>query len=373
MQLAPSGREMADIAVRHGALDLAQGVIHSNPPARFFELLEDTKDRHKAHVYASPAGNLPYRESLLKILQEERSSLTLDSLMGASGVTGGLVSALATHGKPGDAVLLFEPFYPAHDWAIRSLSRVPYYVPYRDDLSVDWEILRRALPRVKVVLVANPANPTGLVLRPEEVTRLYELCRQHDVLLIVDEVYRDFVWEGQFVSLLSLAKSLENVVVLRSFSKNLGLAGWRVGFAITAPQRLAAMTRAHDALYVGAPAMPQVVLATLLSEFRSEVEEFVRSMIALYRTNRQIVQAVFQEIGMLPHPQSGAYYMLVAHQRESDTAAMEELLSKGVAVAPGVPFWRPGTRQTGYIRLHFALAPENIEELRTRLSRKAAA
>jgi aspartate/methionine/tyrosine aminotransferase len=234
---------------------------------------------------------------------------------------------------------------------------------------VDWEALSRALPKVAVALVANPANPTGLVLTPEDLIRLHGLCAQHGVFLIVDEVYRDFIWEGECVSMLSLARSLDDVAVLRSFSKNLGLAGWRVGFAVTGPQRRAAMTHVHDALYVGAPALPQVVLATLLSEFRSEVEAFVRSLIATYRVNRGMVRDIFQQIGMVPHPKSGAYYMLVAHGQESDKAAMRELLSRGVAVVPGVPFWRPGTKETGYLRLHFALDPSTIQELRKRLVR----
>lgn len=359
---------MADVAIEAGAIDMAQGVIHTSPPPLFLELLSKRFSERQTHVYASPAGYKPYRETLLKLAQQENQGLTLDTLMATSGVTGGLVSALTTCCQPSEKVMLLEPFYPAHDWAIRALHYTPAYVPYTPDFTLDWAEIEQTMPHVKACIIANPANPTGLVLTSDELERLYQLCKQYNVLLIVDEVYREFVWEGQYTSLLSTADSLEHLVILRSFSKNLGLAGWRAGYAITTPERRVQMTHLHDALYVGAPAPVQIVLTELLAQHANVVQSFIQELIESYRQNRANIIDAFTAFGMQPLPKQGAYYMLIQHNRSSDLTATQELLDKGIAVAPGIPFYRPNTLDTGFLRIHFALSQANCEKVVTILS-----
>jgi len=372
MDVQPSGREMADIAVEAGAIDMAQGVEHTTPPQIFLEILSKYYDQRRLHIYASPAGYKGYREALLIEAQRERSNLQLESLMATNGTSGGLVAALRSHCKPLDVVLLLEPFYPAHDWAIKSLHTVTRYVPYGEDFTINLDAVRDSLPGVAVFVLSNPANPTGLVLSRDELLEIHSLCKQHDVLLIVDEVYKDFVWEGEFASLLSLVDDLDNLVVLRSFSKNLALAGWRAGYAITSPERRAAMTHIHDALYVGAPTAPQFVLADMLQNHKQEMDEFLEAIVALYRENRLAIIKAFQAYNMDPHPKQGAFYMMVKHNRSSDMVAMEELLDKGIATAPGGPFYKPGRQDTGYLRIHFALSPQDRSKVVSLLTIKEA-
>ena len=123
------------------------------------------------------------------------------------------------------------------------------------------------------------------------------------------------------------------------------------------------MTHIHDALYVGAPAAGQLVMARLLREYRVEIDDFIADLVALYRQNRETVVAALKGFGMEPVLREGAYYMMVRHNRSSDRAAMEELLERGIATAPGVPFYRPGTTDTGYLRVHFALSEEDCRQV----------
>ncbi len=363
MTQVPSGREMADVAVEAGAIDMAQGVVHTPPPQIFLDILNSKFDERRMHIYASPAGYVKYREALLDILKEEREDLSIDSVMATNGITGGLVSALRSACKPNDQVLLLEPFYPAHSWAIESLHGVPRYVPYGKDFSLDLDAIREALPEVSAFVLGNPANPTGSVIDIEVLKEILSLCEEHDVLLIVDEVYRDFVWEGEYSSLLSVADTLDNLVILRSFSKNLALAGWRVGYAVTSPQRRAEMTHIHDSLYVGAPTAPQFVLAEMLSDYTKEIDVFVKDITELYEENRKKIIGAFRKYGMTPHSNQGAYYMMFEHKRSSDTEAVRELIDKGIAIAPGIPFYRAGTKDTGYIRIHFALSKDDCDRV----------
>lgn len=347
---------MADVAIGAKAIDMALGVIHSPPPPLFSKLLCDLSKERSLSIYASPAGFLPYREAVLASVQAEGAAVSLEMIMATNGVTGGLLAALTVECTPGERVLLLEPFYPAHDWLIRSLGLVPVYLPTVSGSELDLTALAATLPTVSAFILANPANPTGALLSAHSLMTLYDLCCAHEVLLIIDEVYKDFIWENTFSSLLSLTTTWDHLVITRSFSKNLGLAGWRVGYALTTPERRAAMTHTHDAFYVGAPQAGQVIMAHLLTKHGEAVTAFVADLTDLYRHNRGVITSLFQALGMVPQPGAGAFYMMVRHNRESDMLAMYELLSHGVAVAPGVPFFRPGTLDTGFLRIHFALS-----------------
>lgn len=357
-------REIADLAIQAGAVDMAQGVVHCPPPREVLDILNRIFAERRTHVYGSPQGNAAYREAVAHWLNAGGTRVTADMIMATNGATGGLAAALLSHCRPGDAVALCEPFFPAHDWLVRSLHFSPRYVPYRQDWSFDSAAAEAAVDEARAFILVNPANPSGTLVPVGDLQTLYAACQKHDALLIVDEVYKDFIWGGKHASLLDLTDDFSHLVVLRSFSKNLALAGWRIGFAVSAPERVRMMTQpAHEALYVGAPGPAQHVLAELLREQPDVLSQFVRELLELYRENRQAVIAAFRAYGMEPQPKEGAYYMLIKHGRNSDLAAMQELLDRGIAVAPGAPFFRPGMSDTGYLRIHFALSGEDRERV----------
>jgi aminotransferase len=226
------------------------------------------------------------------------------------------------------------------------------------------------MPQVRAAVIANPTNPSGVVWPRALLESLLEIASDLNVLLIVDETYKDYIWEGEFVSPLHLTDAWDSLVVLRGFSKTLAIAGWRAGYTISSPERITQMThQIHDALYVGAPKLPQLVLARALREHRAELDRFIKENVALYRESRTQIAEVFRSIGMEPVLPDGAFYMLVKHHRADDMAAMKELLDLGVAVAPGVPFFADQSRSSGYIRIHFAVSPETAAEARRRLLR----
>lgn len=360
---------MADEAVRHGAIDLAQGVMHAEPPAVLIELLTRVAREPRAHVYASPQGVPKYLEALAETLTAEGLSVTTANLLGSSGNTGGLMAALIAHCAPGDHVLLPEPYYPAHLWAIRAARCEPVFLPYRERFQPAMDILPDMLMRVRAAIICNPANPSGTLWPQSALEQLIAWAAQSDALLIVDETYKDYIWEGTFVSPLTLTDDWRALVALRSFSKTLAAAGWRAGYTVTSPDRIQQMThQIHDALYVGAPTLPQLVLARALREHKEQLDAFVARNVALYRESRTEMADVFQEIGMEPILPQSAFYMLIRHNRSDDVDVTKELLARGVAVAPGGPFFRPQEKPTGYIRIHFAVSPETVVEVRRRLA-----
>ncbi len=360
---------MADEAVRYGAIDLAQGVLHTEPPKVLIDLLSELITEPRVHTYSSPQGIPAYLESLENLLATEGTPVSKTNLLGSSGNTGGLLAVLIAHCSAGDRVILPEPFYPAHLWAIRAARCEPVFVGYNERFTPNEAELLQLLPTARAVILCNPSNPSGAVWEQTQLEQLLRAAHEHGTLVIADETYKDYIWEGLFTSPLSLGTDWQSFVVLRGFSKTLAIAGWRIGYAISSPERIQAMThQIHDALYVGAPSLPQHVLARALRDHHEELRTFVQRNVALYRETRLRLADVFRSIGMEPLLPHGAFYMLVKHNRQSDIAATKELLAAGVAVAPGQAFFHNPTAPSGHIRIHFAVAPETVEEVRKRLT-----
>lgn len=363
---------MADEAVRRGAIDLAQGALHAEPPRVLLDLLAEVSRQPRVHVYSSPQGVPEYLEAVTQLMNAEGVALTTANILGSSGNTGGLLAALIAHCRAGDRVLLPEPFYPAHLWAVRAARCEPAFLNCTENFSLDEKAFRDQLRNVRAAILCNPANPSGFLWPRALIESAIESAHRADVLLIVDETYKDYVWEGEFVSPLTLTTDWERLVILRGFSKTLAIAGWRVGYTISSPEFIQLMTnQIHDALYVGAPSVPQYVLAHALRDYGEELEKFLQENITLYRENRTQLAEIFRSIGMEPVLPRGAFYMLVEHNRSDDLAATKELLARGVAVAPGVPFFADQTKPTGYIRVHFAVSRETIAQVRAKLGAPA--
>lgn len=294
--IIPTGRSMADEAVRHGAIDLAQGVLHTEPPETLLDILAKISRQPRVHVYSSPQGVPQYLEEVARVINEEGIPIIPANILASSGNTGGLMAALIAHCQPGNRVLLPEPFYPAHLWAIRAAGCEPTFLRCGESFLPDERELEKQLPHIRAILITNPSNPSGVVWPQPLLEKLVVFATERNVLLISDETYKDYIWEGTFVSPLSLTKDWRSLVVLRGFSKTFAIAGWRIGYAISTPDFIQLMTnQIHDALYVGAPSLPQHVLARALRDHKSVLREFLQKNIELYRQSRMAIGDIFKK------------------------------------------------------------------------------
>jgi len=185
----------------------------------------------------------------------------------------------------------------------------------------------------------------------------------------VDETYQDYIWDGTFVSPLTLTDDWSSLVVLRSFSKTFAIPGWRVAFAVTTPERVEKAAVQHDALYIGGSTIAQYTLAAALEQYLPELNKYVSDLRAQLAQNRDFLAETFRDYGMEPLPVPATYYMLIKHHRKSDLAAVEELLAKKIVVTPANILYADQSQNTGYIRIHFAVPPETVAEVQRRLAR----
>ena len=172
-----------------------------------------------------------------------------------SGVSGGLVLALCCTVNPGDEVIVFDPWFVMYPHLVTLAGGTTVPIDTYPHFDLDVERVRAALtPRTKVIIVNSPANPTGVVYRREQLRDLAELAREKKVLLLSDEIYSPYCYDGTFCS---PAEFNEEVLVLEGFGKAYGMTGWRLGFAHGPRALIQEMIKLQQFTFVCAPSIVQ--------------------------------------------------------------------------------------------------------------------
>jgi aspartate aminotransferase len=283
--------------------------------------------------------------------------------VGAKGILFELFLALL---DPGDQVVLPSPYWVSFPEQIRFCGAEPLPVPTdaADGFALRADPLLAAVtPRTRAIVVNSPCNPTGGVMAAAELLRLAEEAARRGVLVISDETYERFLYDGRrHASVAELAAELpETVVLVGSFSKTYAMTGWRLGYLLGPPAVIQAVAevQSHATSNPTSFAMPGA--ATAMAEAEPDVE----AMIAEYAARRDLVAQRMNAIpGVSCAPPAGAFYAfpdVSAHYRDGRSGSVafsEFLLEKArVAVVPGLAFGADA-----HVRFSFACSREQIEE-----------
>ena len=163
--------------------------------------------------------------------------------------------ALCCTVNPGDEVIVFDPYFVMYPHLVTLAGGTTVFVDTYPDFGLDVDRVRAAVtPRTKAILVNSPANPTGRVYPREQLRDLAKLAQERNILLISDEIYRVFCYDGPFTS---PAEFNDDVLVLDGFSKAYGMTGWRLGFAHGPRRLIEEMIKLQQFSFVCAPSMVQ--------------------------------------------------------------------------------------------------------------------
>lgn len=365
----PTIRSLASQAIANGAIDLSQGVVHATPPAILFELFEKTYQDRLVHGYAPPQGDTIFVQAITKLIyQEGYESVQEDNVMATVGVIGGIISSLLSHCQAGTRVIIPEPFFSGYPWAIQAAHCEPIAIPSCDNWGPNWALIAQEASQAQAILIANPGNPSGYMLKPEDIENLLSIAKKYHLLVIADEIYSDFIWDGKYHSLVSEALNNDFVVVLRGFAKNLALAGWRIGYAISTPSRITAIANAHDKLCPGGVSVLQRIVGEAWLHHEDQLRVYIQELTTTIRKSRDALAEIFSNLEMKPIMPPGAIYMLLKHHRENDIVAAQEIMARGVAITPGRSFFGNNQSPSEFVRLHFAIPTATVEEVKKRLS-----
>jgi aspartate/methionine/tyrosine aminotransferase len=296
-----------------------------------------------------------------------RNGLAADpeSVLVTGGATGGLANIVGSIVEPGEEVLILAPFWPLIRGIVQSFRGVPVEVPFYDrvdsaEAAVE-AVRERCGPNTVALYVSTPSNPTGVVLPEAWLAALADFARERDLWLLSDEVYEDFVYRGDHVSLGPMAP--ERTVSVYSFSKAYGMAGNRVGY-LTGPASLVAEARklgTHS--FYHAPTAGQLAAVRALHDGGSWIEGARESY-------REAGEHAARELGQ--PPPGGSTFLFLDVSGRLDERGMHGFLSDcfedGVLVAPGAS---SGEAYADWVRLCYTAAPpETVREAVIRLAKR---
>lgn len=350
-------------------VDFGPGEPDFDTPAHVRQAAADALEAGFTH-YAPSRGFPRLLEAIARKLERE-NGLTYDpatEILVTPGAKQAILEAVFTAVASGDEVILIDPTWGSYDAIARLAGAEPVHVQARDDFSLDVDALQAAItPRTRVVIVGSPGNPTGKVLSREELEALAAVCREHDLLLISDEIYERMAYGGLTpVSPASLPDMWERTITVNGFSKAYAMTGWRLGYAAAPAPFVQQMCKVHEHTVTSATAFAQMGAIAALEGPQDPIATMVRE----FARRREIVVEGLNAIRGVTCPwPDGAFYVFpdIRGTGMTGTALAARLLAAGVALTPGIGF---GDRWDTHVRISYATSEER---LRTGLARMAMA
>jgi len=265
-----------------------------------------------------------------------------------SGTSGGLMLAMLTLVNPGEEVIVFDPCFVMYDALAGVCGAKVVYIDTYPDFRIPLDRVAAAItPQTKAIVFNNPTNPTGAVAGRDEVRALAELAAERNVALISDEIYREFCYDGPFVS---PAEFNPETIVVDGFSKTYGMPGWRLGFAHGPSAIIREMLKLQQYSFVCAPHPFQLAGAVAM-----DVD--MGPHFAAYRRKRDLVVAGLKDCYELATPR-GAFYAFPRAPWGTATEFVGEAITQHkLLIIPGNVFSKRDT----HFRISYAAADSVIE------------
>lgn len=367
-------------------VSLAQGIPSFDTPEHIKRRVENALKRGVVAKYSLSPGLPQLRELIELSLEQEGMYYNWQKeILVTAGAIEGITSAIMAITEPGDEVIIPEPTYTSYKEVIKLAGCHPVFVPLdeKNGWSFDVETYKKAItPKTKAIFYCNPNNPTGTIYTKDQLLELGELAKQNDIFLISDEVYKDFIFNGDKIfSLAELPELREYVIRIFSFSKAFAMTGWRVGYLHTDESIMQEILKVHDCLVTCAPTISQYAAMGALEMGGLDRNEIFND----YKKRRDLIR---ERLNRLSHvfdfvePQ-GAYYVFPrilpgindkynldilteAGEVDSWKFVMWLLKEAQVAMVPGVAF---GSSGEGHIRMNFGREEKIINKAFDRLEK----
>ena len=360
---------MSSLATELGAVNLGQG-FPDFPMSAELVALVDQAMRDGFNQYAHMNGLASLREVLAeKIAGLYGTSVNPDTQITITpGGTYAIYTALTTVLRPGDEVIVFEPAYDSYIPNIEINGAIPVRIDLRfPDYRIDWnEVRRKVGPRTRMILLNTPHNPTGAILRPEDIRELQAIVEGTEIFIHSDEVYEHLIFDNiPHTSILRYPDLLERSFVSFSFGKVYHCTGWKLGYSVSAPALMQEFRKVHQFNCFSCHTPSQVALAKYLQDKQTYL-----SLGAFLQRKRDYFGQLMAATKFTPLPSYGSYFQLYRYDRISDESdkdfAIRITKEYKVASIPVSAFYRSG-KDDRVVRFCFAKKEETLEKAAERL------
>ncbi|MBQ1705647.1 MAG: pyridoxal phosphate-dependent aminotransferase [Clostridia bacterium] len=269
----------------------------------------------------------------------------------------------------GDEILIPEPFYPNYNTMVRTCGASIHPIPTSPEEGYRYAVRERIEAEInehtRAIMVTNPGNPTGVVLTPDEMRMMCDIAKEHELFIIGDEAYREFVYAGEpLQSMGQFDDAPENVVVIDTVSKRFSACGARIGCILTRNHELLGEAMKYCQSRLSVATLDQVASAALYDvgpEYFAAVREE-------YKRRRDTVVAKLKEIpGVICECPKGAFYIMAALPVDDADKFQKWLLEEfddngdTVMFAPGAPFYATPGKGVNEIRIAYVLKQDKLE------------
>ncbi|CDF31362.1 pyridoxal phosphate-dependent aminotransferase [Methanomethylophilus alvi] len=347
-------RKMFDLA-KPDSINLGLGEPDLEPPKEAIEGMNAAAVDGK-NKYSPTAGIPELRDAIAERFSRYNPGLSGRNVIVTPSGSTALLEMTQAFVDPGDEVLVPSPgfvIYAPH--ASLAGGKPVEYRLTEGDFQPDIDYIQdRITEKTKMIVVNNPSNPTGGVLSEESRKALADIAHDKDVMIMSDEVYESFVYEGRHQSFLPY---LDRAVVVGGFSKMMAVTGWRLGFAIANEECMDALVKMqyHVCASPGMPAMYGVLNAM------PSIDPYLENARATFKKRRDLISKRINEIdGMSIIPPKGAFYAFPSFDLDMTSQELaNELVKAGLICTPGSAF---GTFGEGHLRFSYAASEEKIDK-----------
>ncbi len=347
-------RKMFDLA-KPDSINLGLGEPDLEPPKEAIEGMNAAAVDGK-NKYSPTAGIPELRDAIAERFSRYNPGLSGRNVIVTPSGSTALLEMTQAFVNPGDEVLVPSPgfvIYAPH--ASLAGGKPVEYRLTEGDFQPDIDYIQdRITEKTKMIVVNNPSNPTGGVLSEESRKALADIAHDKDVMIMSDEVYESFVYEGRHQSFLPY---LDRAVVVGGFSKMMAVTGWRLGFAIANEECMDALVKMqyHVCASPGMPAMYGVLNAM------PSIDPYLENARATFKKRRDLISKRINEIdGMSIIPPKGAFYAFPSFDLDMTSQELaNELVKAGLICTPGSAF---GTFGEGHLRFSYAASEEKIDK-----------
>ncbi len=360
------GARLKELYGGDNVFDFSLGNPDLSPPPQFYDTLRSivVQTGQGRHGYMPNAGYPAVRHAVAQqISQEQNVSLISDLVLMTCGAAGGLNVVMKSLLDPGDEVILLAPYFVEYNFYVDNHGGIPKVVQTGSDFTLDIDAIEKGLTeKTKAIIINSPNNPSGQIYAASSLKALGELLEaaqnrfHHPMYLIADEPYRKIVYDGHAVP--SVFKAYRNSIIVSSYSKDLSLAGERIGYIALHPDMedreplQGALTMANRILgFVNAPALMQRVVGHL---------QGLTVDLGVYARRRDLFCTILSKSGYEFTPPKGAFYIFPKSPIINDVEFAEILSQQKILAVPGQGFGMPG-----YFRLAFCVEDHVIERSAT--------
>ncbi|WP_445474143.1 aminotransferase class I/II-fold pyridoxal phosphate-dependent enzyme [Methanococcoides methylutens] len=320
--------------------------------------------------YTSNYGLMDLREEISRSYTKRHKVYydPTNEILVTTGVSEALDLAIRAIVNPGDEIIVVQPSYVAYVPSIIFAGGVPVTIGAKgeNDFRITAEEIEAAITdKTKAVIINYPNNPTGATMDKDELEAIADVIVEHDIMMISDDVYERLTYEGKHTCFSALEGMRDRTIMLNGFSKAYSMTGFRMAYALAAPEIINSMMLIHQYSMLCAPITAQVGAIEALRNGEEEVEKMVRE----YDRRRKLIVSGLNDIGLDCFNPRGAFYAFPSIKSTgltSDEFAERLLNEQKVVTIPGDIFGETGA---GFIRCAYAASREDIKEALDRIGR----